>query len=147
ISNCEEYDENGDAILRPAESSKTIIEASTDLSVVDFDILFSFTFAVTSAIESVTIIIVMAKSSFTGVVDFKSRSTSKPDTIYCCLFSGFTSKGLYSYSLANYVILVERIKQYMHITPEPPAVVEKNRPPSSWSSKGRIELKDVIKVS
>nr|GFB46615.1 ABC transporter C family member 8-like [Tanacetum cinerariifolium] len=48
-------------------------------------------------------------------------------------------------SLANYVILVERIKQYMHITPEPPAIVEKNRPPSSWSSKGRIKLKDVIK--
>ncbi|GJS81983.1 ABC transporter C family member 8-like protein [Tanacetum coccineum] len=49
-------------------------------------------------------------------------------------------------SLANYVISVERIKQYMHIPPEPPAVVEKNRPPSSWSSKCRIELKDV-KVS
>nr|GFD24416.1 ABC transporter C family member 8-like [Tanacetum cinerariifolium] len=46
-------------------------------------------------------------------------------------------------SLANYVISVERIKQYMHIQPEPPAVVENNRPPSSWPSKGRIELKDV----
>lgn len=46
-------------------------------------------------------------------------------------------------SLANYVISVERIKPYMHIPPEPPAVVENNRPPSSWPSKGRIELKDV----
>ncbi|KAL3528642.1 hypothetical protein ACH5RR_007964 [Cinchona calisaya] len=31
----------------------------------------------------------------------------------------------------------------MHISPEPPAVVEDNRPPSSWPSKGRIELLDL----
>ncbi|XP_031092153.1 LOW QUALITY PROTEIN: ABC transporter C family member 8-like [Ipomoea triloba] len=46
-------------------------------------------------------------------------------------------------SLANYVISAERIKQYMHLTPEPPAVVEDNRPNSSWPSKGRIELVDL----
>nr|GMD37227.1 ABC transporter C family member 8 [Ipomoea batatas] len=46
-------------------------------------------------------------------------------------------------SLANYVISAERIKQYMHLTPEPPAVVEDNRPHSSWPSKGRIELVDL----
>lgn len=46
-------------------------------------------------------------------------------------------------SLSNYVISVERIKQYMNISPEPPAIVEDNRPPSSWPSKGRIVLQDV----
>ncbi|KAL4625803.1 hypothetical protein ACB092_05G050800 [Castanea dentata] len=35
---------------------------------------------------------------------------------------------------------VERIKQFMHIPSEPPAIVEDNRPPSSWPSMGRIEL-------
>ncbi|CAK9165293.1 unnamed protein product [Ilex paraguariensis] len=46
-------------------------------------------------------------------------------------------------SLSNYIISVERIKQFMHITPEPPAIVEENRPPSSWPSMGSIELQDL----
>nr|GEX96519.1 ABC transporter C family member 8 [Tanacetum cinerariifolium] len=46
-------------------------------------------------------------------------------------------------SLANYIVSVERIKQFMHIPPEPPAIVEDNRPPSSWPSKGRIEFEDL----
>ncbi|KAE7999130.1 hypothetical protein FH972_003600 [Carpinus fangiana] len=45
----------------------------------------------------------------------------------------------YSY-LSNYIVSVERIKQFMHIPPEPPAIVQDKRPPSSWPSKGRIEL-------
>ncbi|GMP56207.1 hypothetical protein CsSME_00020779 [Camellia sinensis var. sinensis] len=32
-------------------------------------------------------------------------------------------------SLANYIISVEQIKQFMHIPPEPPAIVEDRRPP------------------
>ncbi|CAI9114290.1 OLC1v1014975C1 [Oldenlandia corymbosa var. corymbosa] len=43
-------------------------------------------------------------------------------------------------NLVNYYISVERIKQFMHIPPEPPAIVEDSRPPPSWPSHGRIEL-------
>ncbi|XP_058750270.1 ABC transporter C family member 8-like [Vicia villosa] len=43
-------------------------------------------------------------------------------------------------NLSNYVISVERIKQFIHIPAEPPATVEDNQPPSSWPSKGKIEL-------
>ncbi|XAR49952.1 Xenobiotic-transporting ATPase [Bertholletia excelsa] len=46
-------------------------------------------------------------------------------------------------SLCNYIISVERIKQFMNIPPEPPAIVEDKRPPPSWPSKGRIELQDL----
>ncbi|KAJ0595167.1 putative ABC-type xenobiotic transporter [Helianthus annuus] len=46
-------------------------------------------------------------------------------------------------SLANYIISVERVKQFMDIPTEPPAVVVNNRPPSSWPSKGRINFKDL----
>nr|QVT92300.1 ABC transporter [Salvia miltiorrhiza] len=46
-------------------------------------------------------------------------------------------------SLANYIVSVERIKQYMHIPPEPPAIVADSRPSASWPSKGRIELLDL----
>ncbi|XP_062014713.1 ABC transporter C family member 8-like [Rosa rugosa] len=43
-------------------------------------------------------------------------------------------------NLSNYIISVERIKQFMQISPEPLEIVEDNRPPSSWPMKGRIEL-------
>nr|KAJ0217256.1 hypothetical protein LSAT_V11C300129700 [Lactuca sativa] len=46
-------------------------------------------------------------------------------------------------SLANYVILEERIKKFMNIPSEPPSIVEDNRPPSSWPSKGRIQFPDL----
>ncbi|VFQ66980.1 unnamed protein product [Cuscuta campestris] len=46
-------------------------------------------------------------------------------------------------SLANYIISAERIKQFMHLAPEPPAVLENNRPNSSWPSKGRIQFIDL----
>ncbi|KAK2406341.1 ABC transporter C family member [Trifolium repens] len=43
-------------------------------------------------------------------------------------------------NLSNYIISVERIKQFIHIPVEPPAIVDGNRPPSSWPSKGKIDL-------
>ncbi|CAI8612535.1 unnamed protein product [Vicia faba] len=43
-------------------------------------------------------------------------------------------------NLSNYIISVERIKQFIHIPVEPPAIVDNNRPPSSWPSKGKIDL-------
>ncbi|KAI8014915.1 ABC transporter C family member 8 [Camellia lanceoleosa] len=46
-------------------------------------------------------------------------------------------------NLANYIISVERIKQFMDIPPEPPAIVDDVRPPPSWPSHGRIELHDL----
>ncbi|KAL9387945.1 hypothetical protein Peur_021069 [Populus x canadensis] len=49
----------------------------------------------------------------------------------------------YHSNTSNYVVSVERIKQFMHITPESPATVEDMRPPSSWPPHGRIELQDL----
>ncbi|XWS18872.1 hypothetical protein CRYUN_Cryun32bG0082200 [Craigia yunnanensis] len=46
-------------------------------------------------------------------------------------------------NLSNYLISVERIKQFMHIPAEPPATIEDNRPPSFWPPKGRIELQEL----
>ena len=41
------------------------------------------------------------------------------------------------------MVSVERIKQFMHIPSEPPAIVDGKRPPSSWPSNGRIELQNL----
>ncbi|GJW80256.1 ABC transporter C family member 8-like protein isoform X1 [Tanacetum coccineum] len=46
-------------------------------------------------------------------------------------------------SLANYIVSVERIKQFMNTPPEPPKIIENNRPSSSWPSKGRIDFEDL----
>ncbi|KAL2337975.1 hypothetical protein Fmac_012421 [Flemingia macrophylla] len=46
----------------------------------------------------------------------------------------------WSGSLSNFIISVERIKQFMQIPQEPPKILEDKRPPSSWPSKGRIEF-------
>lgn len=46
-------------------------------------------------------------------------------------------------SLANYIVSVERIKQYMNIPSQPPAIIDDKRPPTSWPQKGRIELLDL----
>ncbi|KAL5697476.1 ATP-binding cassette sub- C member 8 [Ranunculus cassubicifolius] len=46
-------------------------------------------------------------------------------------------------NLANFIVSVERIKQFMHIPPEPPAIVDDKRPPTSWPSMGRIDLENL----
>ncbi|KAL2334835.1 hypothetical protein Fmac_016048 [Flemingia macrophylla] len=43
-------------------------------------------------------------------------------------------------NLANYIISVERLNQYMHIPSEAQEVIEGNRPPSNWPVLGKVEL-------
>uniref|UniRef100_J3M4P3 ABC transporter C family member 13 n=1 Tax=Oryza brachyantha TaxID=4533 RepID=J3M4P3_ORYBR len=46
-------------------------------------------------------------------------------------------------NLENYIISVERIKQFMHLPSEPPAVISDRRPPPSWPSAGRIDFENL----
>ncbi|XP_042480944.1 ABC transporter C family member 10-like [Macadamia integrifolia] len=46
-------------------------------------------------------------------------------------------------TLANYIISVERLNQYMHIPSEAPEVIEENQPPPSWPSVGKVEIHDL----
>ncbi|KAG4952429.1 hypothetical protein JHK85_046296 [Glycine max] len=46
-------------------------------------------------------------------------------------------------NLANYIISVERLNQYMHIPSEAKEVIEGNRPPSNWPVAGKVELNDL----
>ncbi|XP_021764950.1 ABC transporter C family member 10-like [Chenopodium quinoa] len=43
-------------------------------------------------------------------------------------------------TLANYIICVERLDQYMHIPSEAPEVIEDSRPPENWPSAGKVEI-------
>ncbi|KAG5533847.1 hypothetical protein RHGRI_027895 [Rhododendron griersonianum] len=46
-------------------------------------------------------------------------------------------------TLANQIISVERLNQYMHIPSEAPEVIEENRPPVNWPSEGKVEIQDL----
>ncbi|MED6217530.1 ATP-binding cassette sub- C member 8 [Stylosanthes scabra] len=46
-------------------------------------------------------------------------------------------------NLSNYLISLERIKQFINIPSEPSPIVEDKRPPSSWPSRGRIDLRSL----
>lgn len=46
-------------------------------------------------------------------------------------------------TLANYIISVERLNQYMHISSEAPEVIEANQPPPTWPAIGKVELHDL----
>ncbi|KAL9237382.1 hypothetical protein vseg_011936 [Gypsophila vaccaria] len=43
-------------------------------------------------------------------------------------------------AVANYVISVERLEQYMHIPSEAPEVIEDKRPPQNWPLVGKVEI-------
>ncbi|CAH9110235.1 unnamed protein product, partial [Cuscuta europaea] len=46
-------------------------------------------------------------------------------------------------TIANYIISVERLKQYMHVPSEAPEIIEKIRPPINWPTKGRVEIQNL----
>lgn len=46
-------------------------------------------------------------------------------------------------TLANLIVSVERLNQYMHIASEAPEVLESNRPDADWPETGKVELQDL----
>ncbi|KAI9086573.1 hypothetical protein K1719_031434 [Acacia pycnantha] len=46
-------------------------------------------------------------------------------------------------TIANYIISVERLNQYMYIPSEAPEVIEGNRPPVNWPVIGKVEINNL----
>jgi ATP-binding cassette, subfamily C (CFTR/MRP), member 2 len=46
-------------------------------------------------------------------------------------------------NLANLIISVERLNQYMNIESEAPEVIQESRPPLNWPVTGTVELRDL----
>ncbi|KAI4324894.1 hypothetical protein MLD38_030338 [Melastoma candidum] len=46
-------------------------------------------------------------------------------------------------TIANYMIPVEHLNQYMHIPSEADLVIEDNRPPTNWPAVGKVEVQDL----
>nr|POE96161.1 abc transporter c family member 10 [Quercus suber] len=46
-------------------------------------------------------------------------------------------------TIADNIICVERLNQYMHIPSEAPEVIEENRPTTNWPVVGKVEIQDL----
>ncbi|KAM7523622.1 hypothetical protein LguiA_013524 [Lonicera macranthoides] len=46
-------------------------------------------------------------------------------------------------TLANYIISMERLNQYMHLPSEAPQIIKDNRPPQNWPSVGTVDIQDL----
>ncbi|XP_047316294.1 ABC transporter C family member 10-like [Impatiens glandulifera] len=46
-------------------------------------------------------------------------------------------------TLANYIVSIERLNQYMYIPSEASEIVEEARPPLNWPSVGKVEIQDL----
>ncbi|GMN31746.1 hypothetical protein TIFTF001_003379, partial [Ficus carica] len=49
----------------------------------------------------------------------------------------------YQCMLANTIVSVERVEQYMHIPSEASEVIEGHRPPHNWPTFGKVEIRDL----
>ncbi|KAL2527384.1 ABC transporter C family member 10 [Abeliophyllum distichum] len=49
----------------------------------------------------------------------------------------------YQCLISNLIVSVERLHQYMHIPSEAPLVLEENRPPVNWPTKGKVKIQDL----
>lgn len=45
--------------------------------------------------------------------------------------------------LANNIVSVERVRQYMQIESEGPAIIENSRPSPNWPDQGKVELQNL----
>ncbi|XP_044468531.1 ABC transporter C family member 10-like [Mangifera indica] len=46
-------------------------------------------------------------------------------------------------TLANHIISVERLNQYMNVPSEAPEVIEDNRPPPDWPTVGKVDISEL----
>lgn len=45
--------------------------------------------------------------------------------------------------VADLIVSVERLNQYIHIPSEAPEVIEENRPAPNWPATGKVEINDL----
>ncbi|KAL6619883.1 hypothetical protein ACP70R_035022 [Stipagrostis hirtigluma subsp. patula] len=135
--------------IRAFAATKRFIQ--TNLRLIDTDAtLFFYTNAalewVLLRVEALQILVIVTSSIL--LVSLPEGAVA-PGFLGLCLSYALTLSSaqvfltrFYS-NLENYIISVERIKQFMHLPAEPPAVITDRRPPPSWPSKGRIDLENL----
>lgn len=123
----------------------------TNLQLIDTDAtLFFYTNAalewVLLRVEALQILVIVTSSILLVILP---EGAVAPGFLGLCLSYALTLSSaqvfltrFYS-NLENSIISVERIKQYMNLPSEPPAVISDKRPHPSWPSEGKIELENL----
>ncbi|XBI25705.1 hypothetical protein VPH35_050577 [Triticum aestivum] len=123
----------------------------TNLQLIDMDAtMFFYTNAalewVLLRVEAMQILVIVTSSILLVMLPAGSVA---PGFLGLCLSYALTLSSaqvfltrFYS-NLENYMISVERIKQFMHLPSEPPAVISDRRPAPSWPSEGKINLENL----
>ncbi|KAF0926592.1 hypothetical protein E2562_026903 [Oryza meyeriana var. granulata] len=135
--------------IRAFAETKRFIQ--TNLQLIDTDAtLFFYTNAalewVLLRVEALQILVIVASSIL--LVSLPEGAVAPGFLGLCLSYALMLSSAqvfvtrFYS-NLENYIISVERIKQFMHLPSEPPAVISDRRPPPSWPSAGRIDLENL----
>ncbi|VAH58266.1 unnamed protein product [Triticum turgidum subsp. durum] len=123
----------------------------TNLQLIDMDAtMFFYTNAalewVLLRVEAMQILVIVTSSILLVMLPAGSVA---PGFLGLCLSYALTLSSaqvfltrFYS-NLENYMISVERIKQFMNLPSEPPAIISDRRPAPSWPSEGKINLENL----
>ncbi|TXG68643.1 hypothetical protein EZV62_003578 [Acer yangbiense] len=121
---------------------------ASDMSTLDFDLPTSI--HVSSIVTIDTFIIIAVMASVMWLVLFVAIPTvivAKYVQGYCLSSARefMRMNGTTKAPILNYAAETSQgtIKQFMHLPPEAPAIIEDMRPPTSWPCGGRIELHDL----
>ncbi|RVX04078.1 ABC transporter C family member 8 [Vitis vinifera] len=100
-------------------------------------------------IQRLEILCAIVLSSSALALTLLHTSSSKSGFIGMALSYGLSVNVFFVFSaqsqclLANMIVSVERLEQYMNIPSEAPEVIGSNRPPPSWPTIGEVEIYDL----
>ncbi|CAN6354014.1 unnamed protein product [Urochloa humidicola] len=135
--------------IRAFASTKRFIQTNHQLIDIDATVFFYTSAALEWVLLRVEVLQILVIITSSILLVSLPHGAVAPGFLGLCLSYALTLSSaqvfltrFYSY-LENYIISVERIKQFMHLPEEPPAIITDNRPPPSWPSKGRIDLENL----
>ncbi|CAL5096709.1 unnamed protein product [Urochloa decumbens] len=135
--------------IRAFASTKRFIQKNLHLIDIDATLFFYTSAALEWVLLRVEVLQILVIITSSILLVSLPEGAVAPGFLGLCLSYALTLSSaqvfltrFYSY-LENYIISVERIKQFMHLPAEPPAVISDSRPPPSWPSKGRIDLENL----
>ncbi|CAN6336516.1 unnamed protein product [Urochloa humidicola] len=135
--------------IRAFASTKRFIQKNLQLIDIDATLFFYTSAALEWVLLRVEVLQILVIITSSILLVSLPEGAVAPGFLGLCLSYALTLSSsqvfltrFYSY-LENYIISVERIKQFMHLPAEPPAVISDSRPPPSWPSKGRIDLENL----
>nr|QEY08334.1 ATP-binding cassette sub-family C member 8 [Crocus sativus] len=141
----------GVVTIRAFAMTERFFQANLKLINIDATLFFHTIAAMEWVLLRVEALQILTVLTSTLILVFLPKGVISPGFSGLCLSYSLTLSSMqviitrwYS-NLENYIISVERIKQFMHIPSEPPAIIDEKRPDPSWPHRGQIDL-EALKI-